>query len=188
MLHEHASAVRGNKGVGSHNLARTFFTIHEQWHLLLGHFQVLQICLRTLLHEHWVYRAFFPLCRKVWKMTFQKVPSACGLILQLPTAHTSPRKLYRNPWQNLATERKKPSVMLFSRAVTSTMMTASLSPRSDASSTRTGQGPSASPDKRREVVSPYSANCIQHYSTRTGRYLGKRFCKQFSESSQCLLG
>ena len=33
------------------------------------------------------YRAFFPLCRKVWKMTFRKVPSAVGLILQLPTAH-----------------------------------------------------------------------------------------------------
>ena len=24
-----------------------------------------------------VYRVFFPLCRKVWKMTFWKVPSAC---------------------------------------------------------------------------------------------------------------
>ena len=52
----------------------------------------------------------FLLCRKVWKMTFRKVPSAGGMILQLPTAHTSPRKLYRNPSQNLATEQKKRSV------------------------------------------------------------------------------
>ena len=28
-----------------------------------------------------IYRAFFPVCRKVWMMTFWKVPSAGGLIL-----------------------------------------------------------------------------------------------------------
>ena len=35
----------------------------------------------------YTYRVFFPLIRKVWKMTFWKVPSACWLILQLPTSH-----------------------------------------------------------------------------------------------------
>ena len=39
-----------------------------------------------------MYTVFFSLCRKVWKMTFWKVPSAGGLILQLPTAQAGPHK------------------------------------------------------------------------------------------------
>ena len=57
-----------------------------------------------------LYWAFFPVCRKVWKMTSWKVPSAGGLIMQLSTAKAGPRKLYWNPWQNIATDRKKCSV------------------------------------------------------------------------------
>ena len=40
------------------------------------------------------YRAFFPVCRKVLKMTFWNVPSAGGLMLQLSTAWAGPRKLH----------------------------------------------------------------------------------------------
>ena len=39
---------------------------------------------------HFIYRAFFPVCRKVWKMALWKVPSAERLILQLPTAQLLP--------------------------------------------------------------------------------------------------
>ena len=41
-----------------------------------------------------MYRAVFPLSRKVWKRAFFKVPLAGGLILQLATAQAGLRKLY----------------------------------------------------------------------------------------------
>ena len=56
------------------------------------------------------YRAFFPLCRKVWKMKFWKVPSAVRLILQLPTAHAGQWNFPKCHLPNLATERKKHTV------------------------------------------------------------------------------
>ena len=73
------------------------------WYYWHGDWWEIKVC-------HCMYRAFFPLSRKVWKMTSWKVPSAGGLILQLPTAQAGPRKLYWNPGQNLATEWKKRSV------------------------------------------------------------------------------
>ena len=57
-----------------------------------------------------MYRAFFLLCRKVWKMKFRKVPSAVRLILQLPTAHAGRWNFPKCHLPNLATERKKYSV------------------------------------------------------------------------------
>ena len=57
-----------------------------------------------------VYRVFFLLCRKVWKMKSWKVPSAVRLILQLPTAHAGRWNFPKCPLPNLATEQKKHSV------------------------------------------------------------------------------
>ena len=53
----------------------------------------------------------FPLYRKVWMMTFCKVPSADGLIQQLPTAHAGQWNIPKCHLPNLATERKKHSVV-----------------------------------------------------------------------------
>ena len=61
------------------------------------------------------YRAFFPVCRKVWKRTFWKVPSAdtaatycqgrpSQIVLKLMT------KLFPGSMQNIATDGKKCSV------------------------------------------------------------------------------
>ena len=44
-------------------------------------------------------------------MTFCKVPSAGGLIQQLPTAHAGQWNIPKCPLPNLATERKKHSVL-----------------------------------------------------------------------------
>ena len=57
-----------------------------------------------------IYRVFFLLCRKVWMMTFCKVPSAGGLIQQLPTAHAGQWNIPKCHLTNLATEQKKYSV------------------------------------------------------------------------------
>ena len=57
-----------------------------------------------------MYRVFFLLCRKVWMMTFCKVPSAGGLIQQLPTAHAGQWNIPKCYLPNLATEQKKHSV------------------------------------------------------------------------------
>ena len=54
-----------------------------------------------------MYRVFFLLSRKVWKMKFWNVPLAVRLILQLPTAHAGRWNFPRCHLPNLATERKK---------------------------------------------------------------------------------
>ena len=51
------------------------------------------LCLESVHMRGLYYRAFFPLCRKVWKMTLWKVPSAGGLILQEPIAQCPGRPL-----------------------------------------------------------------------------------------------
>ena len=48
-------------------------------------------------------------------MTFRKIPSAIGLTLQLPTAHAGRWNFPKSHPPNLATERKKRSVLQFGK-------------------------------------------------------------------------